>query len=370
MRYESRPSLRVAGALVAIAALATTGLGPSQPGQALARGQITPPELSSARSDPTDGVAAAVGTLWVTDVSTNEAVVFDATTGTKLKGIPVGLKPIGVTSPPGSSKVYVSNEGDGTVSVISKTTLSVVDTLEVGTGSKPHHIAHSPDGRRVYVALYGTASIAVIDTGSDTVRIVRSGRAGAKSHAIGVSPDGSALYVTNTKTNDIQRLDAEGRVTGDPIAVGKGPSEVLISPDGRTAYVSIRDEHEVEVVDLLTRRVVGSVGVGTEPDTLTFASGNRVVVALRGKGPSGLVTVIEPGSAPAANRVSVGGTSTGHQAVSPDGRVAYVAVIGPIPGVAVLDLDSRSVLATWPTTPGGAPHGVSLDIVPGTSPLA
>ena len=367
MRSEfRRPLAATVGAMVMAASVAA--------GTTMARptlGEVVAPDESELRSSgPTDGMATAVGTVWVTDVSTDEVTVFDAATGSTLTRIPVGKKPIGLTSPPGSSKVYVSNEGDGTVSVISKTTLSVVGTIEMVVGSKPHHVANSPDGRRVYVALYGTASIAVIDTTSDTAQIVRSGRAGAKTHAIGVSPDGSALYVTNTKTNDIQRLDAEGRVTGDPIAVGKGPSEVLISPDGRTAYVSIKDENEVEIVDLSTRRVVGTVAVGTEPDTLTFASGNRVVAALRGKGPSGLVTVIEPGSSPSASRVAVGGTSTGHQAISPDGRVAYVALTGPTPGVAVVDLDSRTVLATWPTSTGGSPHGVYLDAVPGTAAVS
>ena len=323
----------------------------------------------AASSGPTDGVATAAGRLWVTDTKLNEVTVFDATTGTVLERVAVGQKPIGVTAPPGIDKVYVSNEKDGTVSVISRTTMALENTIPVGKGSDPHHVAHSPDGGRVYVALYGMAAIAVIDTSSDTVEIMRSGRRGSRTHAVGVSPDGSSLYVTNTKTNDIQRLDPEGRIVGDPIPVGAGPSEVLISPDGRTAYVSLKDEHRVEIVDLLARKVVGSIPVGKKPDTLTFGSGNRLIVALRATGPSGLVTVIETGAKPAAHAVPVGGTSTGHQAVSPGGRYTYVAITGPAPGVAVVDLDSRSVMTTWPTGAGGSPHGVFLDAVPGTELL-
>jgi DNA-binding beta-propeller fold protein YncE len=121
------------------------------------------------------------------------------------------------------------------------------------------------------------------------------------------------------------------------------------------------------IVDLVTRRVVESIAVGTEPDTLSHVAGSRVVVALRGKGTSGLISVIESGRTPRAQRVPVGGTSTGHQAVSSDGRFAYVAVTGPSPGIAVLDLERTSVVTTWPTTPGGAPHGVYLDETPANS---
>ena len=321
------------------------------------------------RSGPTDGAATSAGRLWVTDTELNEVTVFDTITGTPLERVAVGKKPIGVTAPPGVDKVYVSNEADGTVSVISRTTLAVEGTISVGKGSKPHHIAHSPDGGRVYVALYGMAAIAVIDTTADTVEIMRAGRAGARTHAVGVSPDGSRLYVTNTKTNDIQPLDSEGRMVGDAIPVGKGPSEVLISPDERTAYVSLKDEHEIEIVDLLARKVVGSIPVGKKPDTLTFGSGSRLIVALRATGSSGVVTVVETGPKLAAHSVAVGGTSTGHQAVSPGGRFAYVAITGPAPGVAVVDLDSRSVMATWATGAGGSPHGVFLDAAPGSAVL-
>ena len=324
---------------------------------------------SKAWSGPVDGVATSAGRLWVTDTKLNEVTVFDAATGTALRRVTVGAKPIGVTAPPGVDKVYVSNEKDGTVSVVSRSTMAPASTISVGKGSKPHHIAHSPDGSRVYVALYGMAAIAVIDTTSDTVEIMRAGRKGARTHAVGVSPDGSSVYVTNTKTNDIQRLDAEGRIVGEPIPVGAGPSEVLISPDGRTAYVSLKDEHEIEIVDLLARKVVGSVPVGKKPDTLTFGSGSRLIVALRATGSSGLVTVVETGSKPAAHSVPVGGTSTGHQAVSPGGRFTYVAITGPAPGVAVVDVDSRSVVATWPTGSGGSPHGVFLDAAPGSEGL-
>src|SRR5215208_4981629 len=46
---------------------------------------------------------------------------------------------------------YVTNERDGTITVIDTQTDQVVETIKVG--ARPRGIRFSPDGRRVYVAL-------------------------------------------------------------------------------------------------------------------------------------------------------------------------------------------------------------------------
>jgi YVTN family beta-propeller protein len=60
----------------------------------------------------------------IIDVATNAA------TTTK---IPVGTNPVGVSVTPDGSKVFVTNSGDGTVSVINAATNTVIDTITVGT---------------------------------------------------------------------------------------------------------------------------------------------------------------------------------------------------------------------------------------------
>src|SRR5215204_6118320 len=73
-------------------------------------------------------------------------------------------------------RAYVTNERDGTVTVIDISTDRVVNTINVG--ARPRGIRTSPDGRTIYVALSfssqqtpGTINkIAAIDT--DTNRVV------------------------------------------------------------------------------------------------------------------------------------------------------------------------------------------------------
>jgi YVTN family beta-propeller protein len=82
------------------------------------------------------------GMLWVTNKTLNNVVAFDAATGDVLAAIPVGGMPIGITAPKDTGKVYVSNEDGNSVSVISKATLSVITTIQLGAGTKPHHVKY------------------------------------------------------------------------------------------------------------------------------------------------------------------------------------------------------------------------------------
>jgi len=81
-----------------------------------------------------------------------------------------GSFPFGVAVSPDGSKVYVANNGDGSVSVIATATNTVTTTITVGTsGSGPFGVAVSPDGRKVYVANMGDGSVSVIDAATNAV---------------------------------------------------------------------------------------------------------------------------------------------------------------------------------------------------------
>ena len=73
-----------------------------------------------------------------------------------------GKSPAGVAVSPDGKKVYVTNYGDKTVSVIDTATKAVTATVSVGRG--PKEIAVTPDGTKVYVANSESGSISVIDT--------------------------------------------------------------------------------------------------------------------------------------------------------------------------------------------------------------
>lgn len=300
------------------------------------------------------------GTLWVTNKTLNNVVAFDAATGDVLATISVGLTPIGIIAPKDTGKVYVSNEDGNSVSVISKTTLSVITTISLGAGTKPHHVNASADGRYVFVAEFGTNKIAMIDTLNDTFTVLTaSSSPTAKTHAVWVGESG-VVYAANTVINQIAAIDPVNNTILQEITVGTSPSEVLVTHNEKTAYVSVRGENKLKVVNLETGEIVDEIVVGTQPDTLRLTpDGKTMVVTLRGTPAKiSIVNLFKHLSVQTVDIVP--GTTTGHHWLSNNGRYSFVAVERP-GGVAVIDNHTAQVVTTY-VYPGAQtdsrPHGV------------
>jgi len=81
--------------------------------------------------------------------------------------VTVGKYPWGVAVNPAGTKVYVTNYGDGTFSVIDTATNKVTATAKVG--SYPLGVDFSPDGTKAYVAKETGGAVSVINTATNKV---------------------------------------------------------------------------------------------------------------------------------------------------------------------------------------------------------
>jgi YVTN family beta-propeller protein len=119
------------------------------------------------------GAQALAQNAYITNSGDGTVSVIDTATNTVTATIPVGSDPLGVVVTPDGSKVYVANTLSGTVSVIDTTTNpyeNPVSTISLsGIGGTPTGVAVSPDGSKVYVANSGNNTVSVIDTASNTV---------------------------------------------------------------------------------------------------------------------------------------------------------------------------------------------------------
>jgi YVTN family beta-propeller protein len=312
-----------------------------------------------------EGLPGASGTLWVTNSQSNTVVAFDAATGVLLTDapIPVGVRPIGITAPHGTGKVYVSNETDGTVSVIEKVSLTVIETITLPTtGAKPHHIAQNQNGEFVYVAEVGTNQVAEIDTATDTVlEEFATGAPTARTHAVWATRNGKTLLATNTVINELAALDARTGELQWSLPVGANPSDVVTSPNSKLAFVSIRDEDVVRVIDLEAQAILGEIPVADQPTTLLFSPYGRLVVSHRGTPVVAIIDLREdPPTVDLINIASAtGATATEHIAISANGQYSFVAFVGgSAPGVAVIDNEAGAAVNVYPYPGGGSPHGI------------
>jgi DNA-binding beta-propeller fold protein YncE len=158
------------------------------------------------------------------------AIVELATGNATLAG--VGRYPYGVVADPTRSRAYVSNERDGTVSVVEIPSGRVTANIQVGgdRGSAyahPEGLAVDPTRDRLYVAVTDRDLVAVIDTQSlKLVRALPIGRQGAEIGsapvAVAVAPDGGTLYVANAGEDAVAAVALVRRPLRSEVgAVGK-----------------------------------------------------------------------------------------------------------------------------------------------------
>lgn len=307
------------------------------------------------------------GTIWVTErtvggLSTVAAI--DSATGAARGITSVGDAPIGITHPNGTDKVYSSDENADRMSVIDAGTVSLIGTIFMGTGSRPHHLMASTNGHYIYVGEYGHEFVGVVDTRLDeNVADYRaSGVAGAHTHAVWITPNGKDLYATNegpvqNGPGTFSKLDAR---TGELIwehGVGNRPSEVLVDHD--VAYVSVRFDSVIRAYDISgdVPVLIGAAEANTAPDTMSLTNdGRTLIVGLRGT--PAKMAFIDTATL-ATDYLLLPGTTTGHQWLSRNGAITFMALESTPGKVAVIDNRTHTLITTY-VYPNGRtrPHGV------------
>jgi DNA-binding beta-propeller fold protein YncE len=313
------------------------------------------------------------GTVWAVerfDGGQNTLAAFDAATGDVIGVVGIGRRPIGVTAPHGTGKVYTADERSNQLSVLSKADFSIVKQIPTGPLSFPHHVMASPNGKSVYFGRYNTNTVGVVDTSLDEMVATwkASDNAAAKTHAVWITNDGKDLYATNegataSSQGTLSKLDA---ATGDivwEVPIGRRPSEVLVTPNGKTAYITVRNDDRVRVLDVSgdTPKLIGETNIGVQPDTMQMTNdGKTLVVGLRS----------------VASQMALMDTETlhvrfvafkdygisGHEWLSANGKYTFIALESTDttkPGsIGVVENASGEILDIWPYPGGPWPHGV------------
>ena len=269
--------------------------------------------------------------------------------------------------------VYVSNEDEGTISIISTATQRVVDEIEVGT--RPRGIEVSAAGDLVYVALSGSPKcpptmsdeeceqleadkskdgIGVIDVRER--RLLRVLPGGSDPEEFDVDAAGDRLYVSNEDADQMSVIDLRTGEVIRTVPVGREPEGVRLSPDGRQVYVTSESDHAVSVVDASSGEMLGSIAVGWRPrDSIFNRDGSRAYVSAEH---GGSIAVIDTASREVLETIALPpGSLPMGLALSPDERRLYVAN-GRAKTVSVIDLERSQVVAS--VRVGDRPWGVAL----------
>jgi YVTN family beta-propeller protein len=244
---------------------------------------------------------------------------------------------------------YVTNGGDGTVTVLDLTSLRQDRILKVG--SDPTGMATNPLRNEVYAVNTGSNSVSVIDAAHDEVVATIPVR--RQPYFIDVDATGEHAYVANAGSNDVSVIDLTKRRQTAVIGVGEKPGMAKITPDGDSLVVSNGGSGSVSVADPHTLRVrsvfpgcPGATDVIVTPDSakafITCSAGHQVMaIGLAQKHGDALTDLDKTDRLLAFLDV---GKSPVHLALKPDGGEAFTSNF---------DSDSTSEIGTSANEVGG-----------------
>lgn len=156
---------------------------------------------------------------------------------------PTGKGPDGIGGTPGRDRLYVTNTGDGTISVLPP---KGTEKELLRPGGKPELVSEAPDHALLFISNFDAGKVHVLDTA--TGRIVRElgGVEGAEGTALG--QDG-LLYVVSFQRERVYAFRGPGDAVRLPVeyATGKQPIGIVATADPSKIYVANYGDHTLSV---------------------------------------------------------------------------------------------------------------------------
>lgn len=308
-------------------------------------------------SDKTQSSPPRSGSVWVADEGNDSISVIDAATNTVTMTL-TGIKgPHNIQVSRDSSVVYAVSSA-GVVVAIDPTTYRVNATAP--TGPHPAHVIEAPNGK-VYVTNSGDGTVSVYQAAglSPAGRITLDGM----PHGLRAAAEGSVIVVANTMDGAVDLIDPATDKYIGAVPVGSSPAQVAVRADGKYAYTGVSDPPAVVKVDLSQRKVVGSASVPSAPVQLYLTpDGSEVISADQGKkdAPGHTLSIIGTKEMTTRSTVTTGAGPHG-VVIDDSGKWAWVTNSFDNTVTAV-DLSSSTAL---PSTPVGAePSGISYSSRP------
>ena len=275
--------------------------------------QAFPPETTKKLSWPRDLAVSPDGTTLLAALNlANHAAIIDTATRA-VRYVPVGSYPYGAAITRDGKHGLVSNESDGTVSVIDLAAGEKIRDIQVGPHlSHPEGIAIDPRRDRAYVAVTHQDLIAVLDTKNfdveRTLSVERPAGIGTAPVALSVDPTGCRLLSANSGEDAVAVFALSGArrcFPGGSRSRGRARAERVLAHEGRRGVDlsenSVEEEAEIygeeaeELAEAAKRRrparklpkryaLLGRVPVGSYPVFAAATPKRRQLVWVAAKG--------------------------------------------------------------------------------------
>ena len=198
-------------------------------------------------------------------------------------------------------------------------------------------------------------------TAQSTWQVVNTFHVGGEGGWDYVTVDASQHRFFVTRSTHTQAIDEQtGKVLGDIPGQVRSHGVALVPKLGRGFITDGGGSGSIIVFDLKTYAVLGKIPTMPDSDGIIYDGKLNKVIAVSGDG-NALMTLspdIDPKTGKIDPRIQLGGAP---EFLASDGSGKVYVNLEDKDLVAVVDLQTRKVVARWPVAPGGHPVGMAID---------
>jgi YVTN family beta-propeller protein len=174
-------------------------------------------------------------TGYVTNLGSNNIMVFDKKLNKVLSIIATGRSPAGMALDQRQGRAYVALSGDDAIELIDVLSGEPINRLRLHTGDRPQELALTPDGKTLLVANRGTNTVSFID--SFALVEVKRVDVGREPNSVSIQPSGIRAFAFNTLSNSISVIDIPNKTVMATIGTDPAPLRGQFNRAGNKLYV-------------------------------------------------------------------------------------------------------------------------------------
>jgi YVTN family beta-propeller protein len=226
-----------------------------------------------------------LNTIYVSNSRSNSISVIDGATDSISDEISVGNNPVSLEidniEKGIKGLVFVVNSDSNSITVIDSTSNKILSN-NITVGKNPSSIALDPITNRLYVTNKGSDSVSIIDyflsddnkfhtTSNSTIKV------GNSPTGIAINPDKNTIYVANYYDNSISIINGSGKNVDDTINVETNPSSIDIDPSSNKIYVANYGSDSISVIDGNTNTIINTIKVDKFPRGLYYNQESKIL---------------------------------------------------------------------------------------------
>jgi YVTN family beta-propeller protein len=166
-------------------------------------------------------------------------------------------------------KLFTSNMGSNTVSIIEPGSNGQWTQKFVRVGLGPEGLDLAPDGKTLWSAHSRDGGISIIDTATGAVTKTFDAKT-QRSNRVKLTADGHLALVSDLSAGELAIFDAQTHAQKARLELGRTPTGILIAPGGEQAFVAVSGENRLAVIDLKTLTVARTIATGNGPDGMAW----------------------------------------------------------------------------------------------------